>query len=209
MTTPTRRGRPTQAEAKALEQRLREAAVAIFLSCGYDGTTMEAVADAAGITKRTLYARYPDKHALFLSVIPWALSRLENRSAGDELVSDDLSSSLAAIGRAAVDRVVDPETVALRRMARYESSRFPEFAMSADSMMYSALMRAVVAVLRRHRDSDGLVIDDIELAAEQFLAMVAMMPSSLADFGITRTSEVQARHLQHAVALFLRAILPR
>jgi TetR/AcrR family transcriptional repressor of mexJK operon len=104
--------------------------------------------------------------------------------------------------------VVDPDTIRLRRMAMYESARFPEFAQSAESMMYSAQVRAVVAVLRRHRDADGLVIDDIELTAEQFLAMVAVMPSRLADFGIVRSPEVEDRHLEHAVALFLRAIRP-
>ncbi len=208
MSMPTRRGRPTHAEAKELEERLREAAVAVFLEHGYDGTTMESVATAAGITKRTLYARYPDKHALFVSVIAWALSRLEKRDASAESVGDDLASSLLALGRGAIDRVVDPATVQLRRMAMYESARFPEFALSAESMMFSAQQRAVVTVLRRHQETDALVIDDVELAAEQFLAMVAVMPSRLADFGIVRTPETRERHLRHAVALFLRGILP-
>ena len=209
MSTPARRGRPTHAQAGELAERLREAAVAIFLRSGYDGTTMEAVADAAGITKRTLYARYPDKHALFLTVIPWALSRLEKRSAGAEPTGNDLAASLTAVGRGAIERVIDPETVQLRRMVMYESARFPEFALNAETMMYSAQVRAIVTVLRRHRDTDRLVIDDVELAAEQFLAMVALMPSRLTDFGIVRAPETEERHLQHAVALFLRAILPR
>src|ERR1700712_782220 len=208
MSTTSRRGRPTQEQAKALEARLRTAAVSTFLENGYDGTTMEAVADAAGITKRTLYARYPDKHALFVSVIPWALSRLTERHSGEEPAGDDLEASLTAVGRGAIARVVDPETSRLRRMAMYESARFPEFALGAESMMYSAQVRAVVAVLHRHRDADRLVIDDIELTAEQFLAMVAVMPSRLADFGIVRSSEVEDRHLEHAVALFLRAVRP-
>ena len=71
----TRRGRPTQAEAQQLQEKLRDAAVATFLEYGYDAATMEAIAQAAGITKRTLYARYPDKRAVFLDVIPWALTR--------------------------------------------------------------------------------------------------------------------------------------
>ena len=187
-----------------MDERLRDAAVSIFLENGYDGTTMEAVADAAGITKRTLYARYPDKHALFVSVIPWALSRLESatpvRTAGD-----DLAAALTAVGRGAIARVVDPDDDPLRRMAMYESARFPEFAHSAESMMYSAQLRAVVAVLRQHHETDALVIDDIELAAEQFLAMVAVMPSRLADFGIVRSPEVEDRHLRACG----RAVPPR
>ena len=73
MVTTTRRGRPTQAEAKKLDQKLRKAAVRTFIKHGYDGTTMDAIARAAGITRRTLYARYPDKRAVFVDVIPWSL----------------------------------------------------------------------------------------------------------------------------------------
>jgi TetR/AcrR family transcriptional repressor of mexJK operon len=45
--TTTRRGRPTQAEAKKLDQKLRKAAVRTFIKYGYDGTSMEAIARAA------------------------------------------------------------------------------------------------------------------------------------------------------------------
>ena len=70
---PRARRRPTRAEAAELDGRLRKAAVETFLEHGFHGTTMDAVARAAGITRRTLYARYPDKGALFAEVIPWAL----------------------------------------------------------------------------------------------------------------------------------------
>jgi AcrR family transcriptional regulator len=60
MTTTTRPGRPTRAAAKKLDERLRQAAVDTFLQYGFDGTTMEEVARAASISKKTLYARYAD-----------------------------------------------------------------------------------------------------------------------------------------------------
>lgn len=40
------------------------AARELFLSHGFRGTTMEAVARTAGVAKPTLYARFPDKEAL-------------------------------------------------------------------------------------------------------------------------------------------------
>jgi AcrR family transcriptional regulator len=70
-------GAPAHAEAKELEERLREAAVAVFLEHGMTAT-MESVATLqASPSARS--RRYPDKHALFVSVIAWALSRLEAR----------------------------------------------------------------------------------------------------------------------------------
>ncbi|MET8654637.1 MULTISPECIES: TetR/AcrR family transcriptional regulator [Nocardia] len=207
--TATRRGRPTRTEAEQLDERLRRAAVATFLSHGYDGTTMEAVARAAEVTKRTLYARYPDKHALFVSVIPWALSRLESAETDTEFDGEDLAGALTAIGRAAIARAVDPDSSQLVRIALTESARFPEFGISRESMLWSAQQRAVMAVLREHERRTGARLDDVELAAEQFIAMVALVPGRMADFGILRAPEEEERHLRHAVTLFLNGILPR
>jgi TetR/AcrR family transcriptional regulator, mexJK operon transcriptional repressor len=205
----TRRGRPTQAETRMLDQKVREAAVATFLESGYDGATMEAIARSAGITKRSLYARYPDKRAVFADVIPWALSRYED-SAGDPVFDDDdVEAALLKIGRLALERAVDPKNVRLTRIAMNESARFPEFTVTADSMMWSGRQRAVMAVLRRGEEMGVVTVDDVELAAEHFLAMVELIPGRLADFGIFRSKRQEERHLKHAVLLFLRGVEPR
>lgn len=205
---PVRKGRPTQAEAARLGERLRRAALDTFLERGFDGTTMQAVADAAGITKRTLYGRYPDKHALFAAVVPWALARQRDDEPSVK-PGDDLAEALTAIAASALARALDPDIVRLSRMAMAESARFPEFAVSAQTLTWSPRMQAVMDLLRRHADAGTVRVDDIEIAAEQFLAMVAAVPARLAAFGIAREPEVERRHLDHAVGLFLRGVLPR
>jgi TetR/AcrR family transcriptional regulator, mexJK operon transcriptional repressor len=208
--TTARRGRPTRAEAAQLDQKLRDAAVATFLEQGYDRATMEMIAEAAGITKRTLYARYADKRAVFLDVIPRALSRSVERGPapviGDD---DDLEAALLAIGRGALKRALDPDTVRLHRMAMNESPRFPEFAVSAETFGWSHRQRQVMDLLRRCEAAGDIEVDDIELAAEHFLALVEALPARLADFGVYRSRRQEERHLKHAVKLFLRGILPR
>ncbi|OHV30398.1 MULTISPECIES: TetR/AcrR family transcriptional regulator [Pseudofrankia] len=201
------RGRPTATEAAALNEQLRRAAVDVFLEQGYERTTMETVAQAAGITKRTLYARYPDKRALFLSVISWALARQERDERLTEPVPDDLVAGLTAIARTNLARAVDPDIVRLSRMAIAESARFPEFAASSHSMTWSPRMRAAMDLLRRHAAAGTVQIDDLELAAEHFLTLVSAMPAWLAVFGISRTPENEERHLRYAVTLFLNGVL--
>jgi TetR/AcrR family transcriptional regulator, mexJK operon transcriptional repressor len=207
--TATRRGRPTQAEAKKLHRKLRKAAVATFVKYGYDGTTMEAIARAAGITRRTLYARYPDKRAIFLDVIPWALTRRTEPESTDDFDDFDLRAALVAIGRAGLARAIDPDIVRLTRIAMNESARFPEFAVSAHSMTWSGRHRQVMDLLRRHQESGTIEVDDFELAAGHFIAMIEHLPARLADYGIYRSPEDEERHLQHAVDLFLRGVLSR
>lgn len=209
MVPTARRGRPTQAEAKKLHQKLRKAAAATFVKHGYDGTTMESIARAAGITRRTLYARYPDKRAVFVDVIPWALTRRTEPESCDELDDLDLRDALVAIGRAGLARAIDPDIVRLTRIAMNESARFPEFAVSAHSMTWSGRHRQVMDLLRRHQESRTIEVEDLELTAGHFIALIEHLPARLADYGIYRSPEDEERHLQHAVDLFLRGVLPR
>lgn len=210
----TRRGRPTQSEAKRLDLAVREAALATFLEMGYAGATMEAIARAAGITKRSLYARYPDKRAVFADVIPWALARYTDDGAIEDvdeegLAEEGIEATLVALGRVGLERATHPQNVRLKRIAFNEAALFPEFNISAESMMWAARQRAVTDVLRRYADRGVIDVDDVELAAEHFLAMVEAVPARLADFGVFRSPEQQERHLRYAVGLFLRGVMPR
>jgi TetR/AcrR family transcriptional repressor of mexJK operon len=205
----TRRGRPTQAEAKKLDLAVREAAVATFVELGYAGASMEAIARAAGITKRSLYARYPDKRAVFADVIPWALSRYTDDATVPDVGNEDIEDALLALGRAALARATHPHNVRLKRIAMHEAGSFPEFNISAESMMWAGRQRAVTEALRDYAERGVIVVDDLELAAEHFLAMVEAVPARMADFGVFRSKEQQERHLRYAVGLFLRGVIPR
>lgn len=63
------RGRPRKEHAGNIDADILKAAIALFDEVGFGGTAMEAVAARAGISKRTLYMRYPDKKALIRAVI--------------------------------------------------------------------------------------------------------------------------------------------
>ena len=206
--TSTRRGRPTSAQAEQLDLAVREAALAAFLEHGFSGASMDAIARAAGITRKSLYARYSDKRAVFTDVIPWALARLDEEvSATPVPDSDDLEADLLAFGKMAVRRATHADNVRLKRIAMTEVGQFTEFSVSADSMMWAARVQALVDLLERHVARGNIVAEvDIELAAEHFLALVEAMPSKLADFGVFRSEAQEDRHLRFAVRLFLNGV---
>src|SRR3954468_3390319 len=62
---PARRGRPRGSEPAELLSIARE----MFLANGYAGTTMDAVAAAARISKQSLYRGYASKDALYAAVV--------------------------------------------------------------------------------------------------------------------------------------------
>ncbi len=64
-------GRPRSQEA---DEAILEATLELFAVHGYDGLSVETVAERAGVAKSTLYRRYPGKADLVLAAVSWARS---------------------------------------------------------------------------------------------------------------------------------------
>jgi TetR/AcrR family transcriptional regulator, mexJK operon transcriptional repressor len=62
-------GRPTAARVETINRTILVAARAEFVNSGFEAARMEAIATAAGVSKGTLYGRYPTKEALLRGVI--------------------------------------------------------------------------------------------------------------------------------------------
>ncbi len=202
-------GRPTREQAALIEERLRQAALEAFVRDGFDGVTMEQVARAAEVSKHTLYARYPDKRALFTSIVPWAMESLDWLDHVADVDPDDLVGALTTIARSARRRALDPDVVRLIRMVIGESPRFPEVALTADEVGRTPIIQAVVELLERHVDAGAIEVDDVAAAAEQFIGLVLVTPLTFAAFGFQRDDEVEDARAVQAVGLFLDGVRPR
>lgn len=206
-TVRRRGGRPTREEAGKLDAAVRESALRLFLENGYEGTTMNAIAAAAGTTKPSLYARFPTKEDVFRSVLGWAMSRSDWPWPEPELPDyEDLGKALTAIADTAVRRALDPSMIKLQQVAVAYASRYPDIARKALGSGHWPRTRQVAELLRRHAATGAIVADDPDTLAELFLGMAAGAPARLASFGIIRDNPDE--HIRAAVALFLRSLHP-
>jgi len=204
-----RSGRPTAEQAARLDRDVRECALQLFLENGYEGTTMDAVARAAGTTKVSLYARFASKEALFSSVLEWAIQRTDWPVPETEPPDlDDLEGALTAIAHSALRRALNPAMVNLSRIAIAQASRFPEIARRTQAASFWPRQQVVIDLLTRHARSGTIVAVEPEILAEHFLAMVGGMPARLASFGMRRDPAVQEQHTMVAVRLFVRSLRP-
>ena len=98
---PRRGGRARAAHLGPERRRplILDAALEVYVEHGYKGTSMQAVADAAGVTKPVVYECFPNKDELLLAL----LDREERRLLGaiteslpSNLVSDNVEAVLAA-----------------------------------------------------------------------------------------------------------------
>src|SRR5690349_7766470 len=76
-----------QAEATRLD--LLETATAFFVRDGFEGTRIDAIAEAARVNKRMIYVHFGSKEALYLAVLHDQLDRVLQVARIAEPTSDD------------------------------------------------------------------------------------------------------------------------
>jgi TetR/AcrR family transcriptional regulator, mexJK operon transcriptional repressor len=203
-------GRPTRDQAEARHRELLDAALDIFLDKGFEQTTMESVATAVGMTKRTVYARYPDKAALFIATVRRAIERMVVADATfAALETDDLEATLTAVARMRVAQVSTPEGLKLQRIINTESYRFPEIF----TMWYRQGAGPVIAfladLLRRHDNAGAVCVDQPEMAANVFMSMVVGGPVRLIVSGNPLSQPAIDARIDFSVRLFLNGVRSR
>lgn len=58
-------------------RQIRQAARTLFLRHGFGGVTTAALVKEAGVSKETLYSRYPNKEAVFTDVLEHLISAVD------------------------------------------------------------------------------------------------------------------------------------
>ena len=195
----SRRGRPPKNETIAARERLIVAATELFLADGYAATSMDAVAAAAGASKRTLYQSFPSKHDLFHHAIRcFTQTRVREveLSVGD---AGALEPALLAAGETILRLALTPEVVSLHRLLMGEARFFPELPPIFEAACWTPATEMVAGILRRLE-----VAGDPAFLAEQFISMISAEPLRRLCFGVSPDSEAErVAGVAATVTLFL------
>jgi AcrR family transcriptional regulator len=207
-----RGGRPTREEAARRDLRLLEVATRLFMEHGYEGTSMDAVAEAAGVGKPTLYNRYKDKRELFEAVLTsrinaW-LSPLSEFAESQQIgaASDDLEEVLHRLSRTMLEHTFKPGSAALHRVIAAQKAQFPELAQLAYRQGWVRAVEALASILRTFAIRREVEIPDERLAAELFLNLIMGPSSRSALYGVQLDPDGLELRRIAAVRLFLRGI---
>src|SRR5271155_721578 len=156
---------------------------------GFDGTSIDAVAEAAGVSKPTVYARYHDKRDLFAAVLRGRIRRWlapVSAAAEDEATEaspKSIKTTLHELSRYMVAYTLAPEAGALQRILSAQAVQFPDLAKTANESWLCAV-RGVSSILRQSAARGHIKVVDPELAAEMFLNLVLGHPRRSALYGI-------------------------
>ena len=151
-----RLGRPTAAEAAEISRAILAAARDRFLEAGYEGATMDDIAERAGVPKSTLYKRHGDKLSLLRHVIRERIAAVsEVSSANNASLPDDPEARLK---KHAIDVLTSPaseEIKALAHLAKGNWEGAAEVAALVHQMGYMQMVDYLETEIAAHSDRAG------------------------------------------------------
>jgi len=188
-----------------------DAALRLFARDGFARTSVDAIADEAGVSKRTIYNHYGDKENLFLSVVGDTYDSMISLVVGfmDEYLTDvpgdaveERITSFAC--KAAMMAFRSPERAALIRLMMTEAPYFPE--LQAVQMRPRSITGAIAERLTR-LDARGLLdVPDADEAANHLFALTMGQMNNRSLFGALPLTDAEVRRMATSGArAFVRA----
>lgn len=207
-------GRPASNSSRK-RQAILEAAEPLFLRDGYLGTSMDELAEHAGVSKQTVYRHFVSKELLFVELVTSMTA-----GSGDDLDKlgglPEKDAELAPyFTHYAVDElriVVTPRLLQLRRLVIGEVGRFPVLAEALYQNGPRRSIRCLTAVISELSRRGLLAAEDPEVAATTLNWLVLAAPvneAMLLGDGAIPTEAAFTVHAIEATRVFLAAYASR
>jgi TetR/AcrR family transcriptional regulator, mexJK operon transcriptional repressor len=161
-------GRPLLEDVPRRNEHLLDIATEVFVRLGFNATTLDRIAAEAGVAKRTIYARYADKQALFFAV----MRRLSERRIFENLWEEDDLSLREGLRRRAhlmMDRGLSDQELAVARLFMVELAHFPELGKTLWKAVEDEQGGSMIEYFRSHQRKRNIRPMNLALLSELFL----------------------------------------
>lgn len=153
------------------QQEVLNVASEYFLSDGYQGTSINAMARESGISKESIYRYFSSKKELFEAVIDKELRAYRERLdfLNIEHESLPLADALTQIGESILQAITNDRVLALRRLVFQEAAQSPEIGQMYYEIGPEAAYRYLEKIFTSHL---GESTHDAATLAHSFIALL-------------------------------------
>lgn len=190
------------------------AAAHVFCRDGFTGTSLDSVASEAGVSRQTVYNHHGDKESLFIAVVQEMSSRC-NAALYTTLVTfpdrpQDLEAELVGFGTRLIRNCqCSPAFTVMLKILQMEGQRYPGMVDAWREHGPGAGWAALAACFAKLAHAGHLEIEDANLTARQFVALINAELSLDNLVGNTPSDAEIDAAVPRAVRTFLRAFATR
>ncbi len=203
--TPQRRGRPSLEAAAGIDRRVLDAARHCFLEGGFAGTTMDAIAQHAGVTKMTVYQRYADKVSLLRAMMhdrttSWSVMARQRKVARGET----LDQRLRHYARSMLHWSEDEEVKAFGRLIRECEGGARPVAEEMEAIRRDRMLDVLETDMKALSAKEGFVVAGSREIAAIFLGMLTAFPSRSPWLDVGERDRAMARYADKVVDILMK-----
>ncbi len=188
-------------------QQILDGARRLFLSKGFDASSMGDIAQEAGVSKGTLYVYFDSKERLFQELVSLEKAAQYPAIFALDPQDHDVRAVLTRLGRQFAHFITEPHVIMATRTVVAMAERMPDIAVEFYQQGPRQCAGRLAQYLTPQVEAGVLDIDDVYLAAAQFLDLTQSTLKAPLLFGVAqRPSDEQIDAVvKSAVDVFLAA----
>ncbi len=184
------------------DEAIIAAASMLFRDRGYNAS-IDDIAAAAGVSKQTVYVRYPSKEELFSEVV---------RQTADQLVGPLLAADadkaprtvLTEFGVQYCEVLFDPDRVAMMRLMIGQAAQFPDLARRYFEGGAFYVRSLLAQYLERQNVRGRISVEEPHDAASQFLGLIKGSDHLALLLGVEPPALTSTERAAKAVEIFMK-----
>ena len=202
MQTVNQSGRPKDLEKRA---RILQAAKAIFLKSGYHVTSMNQIAQEAGVTKLTVYNHFQDKVNLFICAITETCEETLCTKQFDLDTSADFYQTLFIVCSRALQIIYSPEALKLDHVLLELAAEQNPLALQFFEASHTRMENQLAEFFQKAAQLGFIQADDPIYQTELLLTLLLGVRHHKVLLGITAAPNAQELEqiIRDAINLFL------
>jgi AcrR family transcriptional regulator len=161
--------RPQQQERRRV---ILQAAAEAFFEQGYAATSIDAIIEKVGGSKRNIYSLFGSKEGLFTALVSENADQVLGPFEEVEERGRDLEENLQNFGTRLLRVYMSPTVIGIFRLVVGEISRFPSLANAFYGIGPGRAAILLAGILDRAAESERISHGDYSLAAGQFIGML-------------------------------------
>ena len=185
-----------------------QAATRLFLSNNYRSVSMDKIAQAAPVSKATLYNHFDSKNALLAAVVSELCGALLQTITQTLSTTDNVAQNLQKIAEVFVELLYSSDGLAIYRLVVAESHEFPELGQMLYDNGAKLALSQLETYLQHLNDSGRFDIPNAYFAADAFFSLLKGDSHFKCLLGIqTAPTDIEkAQLIESATTFFLRGI---
>ncbi len=183
---------------------------------GYELATMDDIAERAGTTKRTVYAHFENKEALFAAMVEHSAGMFLEYLGELDQSGSNYQAELERFANRFCELSTFRHAVLFQRVIIAESKRFPGLARGVSTSIQGRALAMVARYLQELDRHGKLKVADPKIAAEQFLdittgsirlaTLFGLIPPLARDPDPSEPDRTHSKRIRRAVEVFLRGL---